>query len=193
MVLGIKRKRRASFSSEQLVPIVGDGAIATKSIGEGRIVPLIIFNEQVRPDLAELVRVHQEFEPGDADSQWGTVENAENAVALIIQFRRPMEITAVFQFDLNKYDGFVDQIISAQTVYLQAGKPGDRLKYNLHAPKMFVEIPDTGFGPFWDNIFYRNAARRMREGGVNRQQAKRMARQYIEEWRKLGNTRVGHT
>jgi len=71
MVLGIKRKRRASFSSEQLVPIVGDGAIATKSIGEGRIVPLIIFDEQARPDLAELVRIHQEFGLGDADARWG--------------------------------------------------------------------------------------------------------------------------
>ena len=68
----LKRKRRASFSSDQLVPIVGDAAIATKSIGEGRIVPLIIFDENARPDLAELVRVHQELEPGDADCQWGS-------------------------------------------------------------------------------------------------------------------------
>jgi hypothetical protein len=175
-----------------LVPIVGDGAIATKSIGEGRIVPLIIFDEQTRPDLAELVRVHQEFGPGDAASQWAAVENAENAVALIISFRRPMEITAVFQFNLNKYDGFVDQIMSAQTVYVQAGKRGDRLKPNVNAPKIFIEIPDRGFRPFWDDIFYRNAVRRMREGGLNRQRAKQAARQYIEEWRKFGNTRVGH-
>jgi hypothetical protein len=192
MALGITRKRRASFSGEQVVPIVGDGAIATKSIGEGRIVPLIIFDEEARPDLAELVRIQQESEPGDADSQWGAVENAKNAVALIVKFRRPMEITAVFQFDLNKYDGFVDQIISAKTVYLQGGRPGVRLKHNLNAPKMFVEIPDTGFRPFWDNIFYRNAVRRMREGGLNRQQAKQAARQYIEGWRKFGATRVGN-
>jgi len=103
-----------------------------------------------------------------------------------------MEITAVFQFDLNKYDGFVDQIISVHTVYLQAGKPGDRLKYNLNAPKIFVEIPDTGLGPYWDDLFYRNAYRRMRADGLGRQQAKRAARQYVEEWRKFGSHRVGY-
>src|SRR5215831_9790390 len=137
MTLGVKRKRRASFNSDQLVPIVGDAAIGTKAIGEGRMIPLIIFDEQARPDLAELVRIHQELELGDATSQWAKLENDEDAVALVIRFRRPMEITAVFRFALNKYGGFVDQIISAKTLYLQAGKPGDRLMHNIKASKIF--------------------------------------------------------
>jgi len=103
-----------------------------------------------------------------------------------------MEITAVFRFALNKYGGFVDQIISAKTLYLQAGKPGDRLMHNIKASKIFVEIPDTGFQPMWNDIFYRSAVRRMRSAGLNRQRAKQAARQFIEEWRKVGSHRAGH-
>lgn len=105
MALRISRRQRATVSSDQLIPIVADGAIGTKTIGDGRLIPLIIFDAQARPDLAELVRVHvyQETELGDATCQWARVENADDAVALMLTFRRPVELTGILQFDLPKY------------------------------------------------------------------------------------------
>jgi hypothetical protein len=46
-------------------------------------------------------------------------------------------------------------------------------------------------GETWDDIFYRNAVKRMRADGLNRQRAKVAAKQYVTEWRKFGRVRVG--
>jgi hypothetical protein len=192
MALGIRRKRTASLDMNLLIPIVADAAIGTGAIGDGRLIPLIIFDGIVRPDLAELVRVHQTSDLGDVDCQWGKVDDGTDSIALVLKFKRPVELTGFLKFDLAKYDGFVDQIITAKTLYLQAGKPGDRLKYNVDAPKIYVEVPDTGFGgENWDDIFYRNAVKRMRAAGLSRQRAKTAAKQYVTEWRKFGRVRVG--
>ena len=156
------------------------------------MIPLVIFDAEVSPALAELVRVHQHLAPGDVDCQWGQLHTAGKPVTLVLKFKRPMELMAVLAFELDKYGGFVDQIITAKTLYLQAGKEGDRLKYKIDEPKIYVEVPDINFKPIWDDLFYRSAFRRMKASGLGRQQAKRAAQQYIDEWRKLGLVRVGH-
>src|SRR5260370_27006884 len=191
MVLGLPRKHKGVFGRDRLVRIVADGAIATGAIGDGRMIPLAIFDARARPDLAELVRVHQHLDPGDADCQWGQIQNENDSVALMLTFKRPIELIAVLPFGLAKYDGFVDQIVHAKALYIQPGKEGDRLKYNINDPKIYIEVPNTGFELHWEKIFYRSAFRRMRADGLNRQRAKNAAKLYITEWRKMGRFRVG--
>ena len=45
-----------SAEEAQVVPIVGDAAIATVGVGHGRLIPLIIIDTTNRPDLAEVIR-----------------------------------------------------------------------------------------------------------------------------------------
>jgi hypothetical protein len=109
------------------VPIVADAAIATEWMGDGRLIPLVIIDTIDRPDLEEFIRIHQYAGPGDAESQWATLEDSSGRVALILTFKKPMDMTAVLAFDPAKQGGLIDQIIHTRGIYIQAGRLGDRL------------------------------------------------------------------
>lgn len=166
--------------------IVADGAIAHPGIGEGRLIPLVIVDTSARPDLEEFIRVHQFVSAGDVKCQWGQVIGHEDTVALILSFSRPSELVAIVEFDLERNHGvLVEQVLSAKALYIQAGREGDRLKHDVNLPKVILEVPDLGFRSFWDKIHSRYATAQMRERGLNRADAKRAAKQAIEELRKL--------
>jgi hypothetical protein len=160
-------------------------------IGDGRLIPLVILDTSDRPDLEELIRVHQHVAAGDVVVQWGQLEGRLENVALYLWFKRPGELLAIVEFDIVKQGGLVDQIMHVNGLYIQGGRPGDRLKHNLDAPKVILEVPDTGVRDLWDEKFHREIAARMRQdAGFGRQQAKRAARQYITEWRRFGDFRM---
>jgi len=175
---------------ERPVPIVADAGIAMERRGDGRLIPLVILDTTDRLDLEEFIRIHQYTGPGDADSQWATLEDSSGRVALVLTFKKPMEITAVLVFDPVKQGGLVDQIIHSKGLYIQAGREGDRLIKNPDAPKVIVEIPDTGFAGVWNEIFFRAVVQRMRQEGLTRREAKQAARLYITNWRKFGSFRI---
>jgi hypothetical protein len=173
------------------VPIVADAALALGAIGDGRLIPLVIVDTTERPDLEELIRVQQYVPAGDVTVQWGEVEGRPENVALMLSFTRPMQLFAILEFNVVKQGSLVDQIMSANGLYIQAGRPGDRFVHNTELPKLIVEIPDTGVRDLWDDKFYRQITTHMQqEYGLGRQQAKRTARQFITEWRQFGKFRM---
>jgi hypothetical protein len=183
-------KKTIKILHERPVPIVADAAIATELMGDGRLIPLVIVDTTHRPDLEEFIRVHQYAAPGDADSQWATLEDSSGRVALLLSFKKPMEMTAVLAFDPVKQGGLVDQIIHSKGLYIQAGREGDRFIKNPDAPKLIVEIPETGFTEVWNGIFLRAVVQRMRQEGLTRREAKQAAHSHITNWRKFGNIRM---
>jgi hypothetical protein len=173
--------------------IVADGAIAHRGVGEGRLIPLVILDTSLRPDLEEYIRVHQYVGVGDVKCQWGQLIGHDNTVALILSFLRPAELVGIVEFDLRRNHGvLVEQVIGTRGLYIQAGREGDRLKHDVNLPKVILEVPDTGFGKTtWDKIYSRYTTAKMRERGLNRADAKRAAKEAIAELRKLGTVRMG--
>jgi hypothetical protein len=171
---------------------VADAAIAMEALGYGRLIPLVILNTSNRPDIEEFIRVHQYSGPGDVISQWATLEDGSGRVGLVLTFSGPMELTIFLAFDPDKQDGLVDQIVHVKGLYIQAGRPGDRLIKNPNAPKVIANIPDTGFAKVWEDIFFRTAVKRARASGAGRRQAKEVARLFIAQWRQFGNFRMGN-
>ncbi len=171
--------------------IINDGAIATVGMGEGRLVPLVIIDTSERPDIEELVRVHQYVGPGDAKSAWGRLKGSgEEKISLILQFVRPAELMLVLEFDIAKRWGLVDQILTSKGIYILPGRDGDRLSNKLDAPKVLIEVPDTGFGKTWEDMWHRHLMGELRHRGVSRQHAKQAARRVIREWREFGRLRM---
>lgn len=175
---------------KQPVPIVGDAAIASAQIADGRLIPLVIIDTSERPELNELIRIHEHLPPGDVKIQWGIRAGTTGRVALILSFVRPIETVAILEFDIVKQGILVDQILVAQIFYLQSGLPGDRYVTNPMAPKIFVEVSDTGFRDNWDRLFHKHVAKEMRTKGLSRQHAKRAANQAIREMRNFGQLRM---
>src|SRR3989442_15728179 len=49
------------------------------------------------------------------------------------------------RFDIEKYGGLVDQIIHSEGVYIQPGRPGDRLSTTFDNPRVLAEVTSRAF------------------------------------------------
>lgn len=169
--------------------IINDAAVATVGVGDGRLIPLVIIDSVERPDIEELVRVHECLPPGDVRVQWGELKSGPGGIALLLTFTRPVEALLVLNFDIVRQGGVVDQILSSRALYLQAGREGDRLSNTLDAKRILIEVPETGFSKTWDGILFKYLVKDFRRKGLPKQQAKDAAKGAIEEWRKFDRLR----
>ncbi|MCW8916749.1 MAG: hypothetical protein OQK24_12975 [Magnetovibrio sp.] len=171
-------------------PIIATAAIASSGQVGGRLIPLVILDSSEKPALDELIRLHAFLPPGDVRITWGQVKELKDHVVLHVEFLRPMETEVHLEFEIGKYGGLVDQIFSTRVLYVMTGRSGDRFVDKHDDDRISVEIPDTGFFKVWDEMFYKNTIKQMRQKGLGRQEAKRAAREYIEQWRNFDNIRV---
>lgn len=173
------------------VRIVGDGAISTSVVGDGRMLPVLILDANQRPDIREFATLHKVCGPGDVHVQWGQMPDYVDTVALILSFQRPVVMKVIIAFDLHRNHGFlVEQILGMNGVYIQAGVEGDRLKNTMDTPRVLIEIPDTGFRVVWDNLYFEFAVSRLRKGGLARNRARVAAREAIATLREFGAFRM---
>lgn len=186
----LRKKKWMSVRASEIVRIVGDAAIATARMVEGRLVPLLILDTAAHPQLAEFIRIQSQFPPGDVVTQWGQLEGQDSAVVLRLEFTRPIQTSATIKFDVVTQGILVDQILTARCAYLQSGREGDRFVTPPDAARIFLEIPDTGFGPMWHRIFRRHISMHMRLSGLSSKQAAQAADQAIAEIRKFGQIRM---
>ena len=170
--------------------IINDAAVATVGVGDGRLIPLLIIDSSGRPDIEELVRVHEHLPPGDVKVQWGDLKTTPDGIALILRFTRPLEVLLLLKFDIVRQGIVVDQILLSKALYLQPGREGDRLGNTLDAKRILIEVPETGFSKTWDEILFKHLVKDFRRRGLPKHQAKEAARGAIEEWRKIGRSRL---
>lgn len=170
----------------RIVRVIADPVIATPGRVNGKLIPLLILDTSHRPDINELVRVHQSFDEGDVIVQWGAIEGREDNIALFLTFTRPTERIVVIEFDLPRQAALVDQIVTAGAIFIQPGKIGDKLLDDLNVPKVIVEIPDTGFGPYWEKLYLKSITNKLRASGLSRHKAKQAASEAITQMREIG-------
>jgi hypothetical protein len=173
------------------VRIVADGTISTFDVGDGRMLPVIILDASQRLDIREYILLHQGRDPGDVLVRWGRMLGHADTVMLFLAFERPAEMNVIIAFDLHLNHGaLVDQILRMNGMYIQAGVEGDRLKNTLDAPKVILEIPDTGFGPTWDKWYLDFTVRKLIRSGLKRRHARIAGQEAIAMLRKLGQFRI---
>ena len=179
-----------SAEEAQVVPIVGNAAIATVGVGHGRLIPLIIIDTTNRPDLTEVIEAQAHLPAGDEVVQWGVLPKRHEHVVLLLKFQRPIERAAVVEFDIARQGILVEHILQSNALYIQAGKVGDRLKHDLGRPKMLIEVPDTGIRALWDKVYFDAVVKRARKDGLGRRDAKEVAQTYIGQIRELAKFRM---
>jgi hypothetical protein len=169
------------------VPIVADGAIMSEGIADGKLLPLIILDTTNRPDIDEVVSAHQNADvSGDVDTSWLKRSWRDRShLRLLFEFIQPVACTAIVSFELRRHAPFVDQIALNEGLYIQPGRPGDRLKNTLGSPRMVVEVNCEHFRPFWEPMFLREAAKKLHRDGMRMRDAKRAAPQLVTEWREF--------
>lgn len=173
------------------VRIAGDGAISTGGVGDGRMLPVVILDADARLDIHEFTKLHRQSESGDVRVQWGQMPEYSDTVMLMLSFQRPVELKMIIAFELGRHHGsLVEQILQTNGVYIQAGTPGDRLKYTMDAPRVLAEIPDTGFRRTWDRLYFQFTAKALRARGLDRKKAKIAAQEAIAKLREIGAFRI---
>jgi hypothetical protein len=175
------------------VRIVADAVIATTIIGDGRLIPLLIIDASNRPDVGELVRVHEHLPSGDVHCQWGDLDVRDGKIDLLLRFERPAEVMLILQFEIVSQDGLVDYILTAKAVYIQPGRDGDRFATTMNNPRILVEISNTGFQEEWNRMFHKHILQDLRQKGLSRKEAKLAASQFIKELREFGRFRIKRT
>src|SRR5688572_26199743 len=104
--------------------IVGDAAIATVAVGEGRLIPLIILDTANRPDIVAMVQAHAKGVTGDVRSSWSDSKLLSRShVRLTLEFTGPSDCVVIIDFDVEKEGVLVEQILHSQGLYVQPGKP----------------------------------------------------------------------
>jgi hypothetical protein len=186
----VTRPKKAKLPSADLVPIVGNGAIAGPVL-EGVTVPVLILDTSTRPEIAEAIRVQAHVSPGDVRIQWGGLEGRPDDVILTLTFERPIEARAILRFSIEDEAILVEAALTARAIYLQDGRPGDRLMDDPDRPKMLVELPETGFTEKWNEMFLRRMTTVLsKKFGVPKRAAEPHARELIEQLRKLTTFRM---
>ena len=174
---------KVRLPAEAQVEIVNDAALANPS-ADGRLIAVLILDTTTHPQLEELIRIHGDLGSGDVRSRWGTVKGMKKAM-LHLEFSRPLELETVLIFDIEKYAGVVELMLTAKAVYLQAGAPGDRLASTVDSPRLLVELPETGFREQWDRLLLKRITSVMKEEGLSRDQAKSAAQSFIKQMREF--------
>lgn len=185
-----KHRRDDSASVSDIVTVAGDAAIAGPIV-DGRLTPLLILDTSSRPDIDELIRVHQHVSPGDVNVNWGTLDGDPDSVVLDLKFIRPMESRIIIRFSIERQAILIDNALMAGAVYLQAGTPGDRLIHDPDRPKILAELPANEFADKWDSLFLsRMTSYFSKRNKVSRKVAYPIAERMLVELREITGFRM---
>jgi hypothetical protein len=184
------KPKKVKLPANDLVPIVADGSIGGP-VAEGRLIPLVILDTSERLDVGEMIRVHRHLTPGDLLFNWALVEDKPDDILLLLEFQRPIETRVILRFSIEQQGWLVDMALEAGGLYLQAGKPGDRLKDDIDRPKIVVDVADSTFRAVWQTVFLeRMTALISAQMGLTVRQATPYAHRFIKELRSFGSLRI---
>ena len=157
------------------------------------MIPVVIIDTTSRPDIDATVLAHLDFGGGDVCSMWPVCHSCFGAqyVRLVLRMSGPSDCLIILKFDLERYGMTVDQIFHSQGVWIQPGRPGDRVRATLENPRLLVEVPtNREFGHNWEAMFRKSIVKRFRKNGMGRSAAKRAATEFIPKWREMFHRRI---
>jgi len=192
----MKPKKIEYFAKDrrEILPlrIVTDAAMSTRGLHGGRILPVVLLDTAGRPDIDDLIRLHQIVnEPGDYIYYWGQIEGHKGTVAIFLKFIRPVEILAIIEFDIVRHGFLIDLTLSGQGIYIaRANGEDDLFSKAIDRPRLLVELGDTGFGKKWNEIFHKQVAEHFRDSGLSKSQSINAAKSAISELRKIGSLKM---
>lgn len=184
-------KKSRNISESSIVPIISDGAIATHAIGEGRLVPVLVVDCSEKVELRDLIFAHENLPPGDVNVTWVRPRWSKSTVLLLLEFTKPSRLEVLLQFDIKKQGGLVDGIIHANALYLQPSESGLKVVDGLEKVKIIVEVPDTGFLPYWETLYTSNLVKLFKRKGLSRREALGAAEKHKAMLREIWSRRVG--
>ncbi len=114
------------------------------------------------------------------------------SVRLVLRMTGPSECVVIVEFDVERQGILVSQILYAQGVYIQPGRPDDRLATTLNKPRVLVEVPrNREFRHRWERLFAKANFKRLRKKGLSRAEAKYAVKTATARWQEVFHRRMG--
>lgn len=170
------------------VRVVGDGAIQSEGVADGRFLPVLIIDTTDRPDIVEHVRLHKNSGTGDVETTWCKLE--ESDVGLLLSFKAPTKTSLILTFNVSKQYSLIDLVVQSRGLYLQCGKQGDRLRDTLDKPKIAIEVAKSGFDQPWEKLLLSTVRQQLKVSGIDGRTAKRTALEHVHQMRRLASLRL---
>ena len=182
----------AKVRDSELIQIAGNGAVATPSVGDGRLIPYLLLDCQRRFDIHDLILNHQDQPPGDVMSSWAIARFDSNSVFLHLDFKRPTPANFFIQFDLSKHAMLVDGLMQSNVTYIQSNTVAKDVVDGGDKPKILIEIPSDKPPFVWDTLFEKLVRKQFRREGLKRAQAAEAAKMAIAVSRDFWALRKDH-
>lgn len=167
-------------------PFISDGMFSVPGLAEGRLIPCLIIDKSIAPDVDVLCKAHSNSEPGDVITVWTrqlTLFKPKELV-LKIQFKKPIETTFGIIFNISKHYSLVDAIINSQSLKIEAGNIGDKVSQQKN-PDILLEVPRTDFVGMWENLLENTVYEKYKKDGLDKKKANSLAREHIKSMRDL--------
>ena len=171
-----------------VVSVVSDALILQKGFADGRGLPLIIIDTTGYPQVERSIELHRNASQGEVSYVWGKTTNGKHII-LRISMISPVEIEFIVLFDLHKHYELINLIIKSHLLYIQAGKPGDRLIHDMAKPKLFLEIGSTDFDNKWESIYRKSQRNRFVSLGVKKKDLDAVIKDFNNEWASFSKKR----
>lgn len=169
----------------RLFSIAEEGLLSSDSLGEGRLIPVIIIDFGEHQDIKDLLNAHLSIENGDVTVIWFQDLFNRKDFNLRLKFQKPMEITFGIRFSIKDDFAIIDGIIQSKGVYIQTGKKGDKVSKTLDNNKVLVEVPDTGIKKIWDSFLTKTLTKKYIKQGLSSHEAKITTLQHIKSMREF--------
>jgi hypothetical protein len=99
-----------------------------------------------------------------------------------------MAVSFGIEFELARHSNLIDGIIQSRGMYLQTGKPGDKIS-DLNPNNLLLEVPEVGFDKKWDSLLFEFLKVKYKKKGVAKKDLSQIARKHIHSTRELRNVR----
>ncbi|CAC9572697.1 hypothetical protein [uncultured Gammaproteobacteria bacterium] len=183
-------KKVREISGDSIVPIVGDGAIATEEVGEGRMIPLVVIDCSEKVEFRDLIYAHENLIPGDVNITWVTPRWGNKKVGLLLEFKKPSVLEVLFQFDIKKQGIVVDAILHSNALYIQPEESESKVSKWLEKARILIEIPDTGFLQEWDKRYTKTISKNFKKSGFSRAESKKATEEFKIKAREIWAQRM---
>lgn len=171
---------------------ISNGGISIPTIGEGRLIPCLIFDKNIAKEIAELCQIHKNSAPGDVETTWVRpikFKLKTEELVLKIKFQSPIELTFGIKFNLKKHYNLIDGIILSQSLRIEAGQYGDKISH-LKNEDILIEVPRTNFDISWKNYLNDILREKYKERGIPKNQINKIVEQHITAMREVWNFRT---
>ncbi|MFT8348559.1 hypothetical protein [Clostridium saccharoperbutylacetonicum] len=169
--------------------IVSDASITSMHVANGKNIPLIILDTKDHQDIEQAMLFHEGIDHGYVSTTWGKSKN-DKIVTLTVGLVSPVTINFVVAFDIQKQSGLIDLIINSQLLYIQPGKPRDRLSNTMNAKRLMIEVPSMHFSDEWNKIFNKVMTKDFRKKGLSKKAAKNAVIELHNEWGIIRDFRI---